>query len=94
MSRSVCHETAPADPGVNLRQLRFSPPGCKQADEERGHGIDTWEVSDSGHRRSRPGCYVKVGRHVRIPESAVEEFVQSRMVEPLRRPRPRYRRVA
>ncbi|MEU3787150.1 excisionase family DNA-binding protein [Streptomyces sp900129855] len=38
--------------------------------------------------------YVKVGRHVRIPESAVEEFVQSRMVEPLRRPRPRYGRAA
>ncbi|MFG2651725.1 excisionase family DNA-binding protein [Streptomyces sp. NPDC048436] len=38
--------------------------------------------------------YVKVGRHVRIPESAVEEFIASRMVQPLRRPRPRYRRAA
>ncbi|MFC8090422.1 excisionase family DNA-binding protein [Streptomyces sp. NPDC057301] len=28
--------------------------------------------------------YVKVGRHVRIPESAVEEFIQSRTVEPIR----------
>ncbi|MFD9321131.1 excisionase family DNA-binding protein [Streptomyces sp. NPDC060053] len=28
--------------------------------------------------------YVKVGRHVRIPESAVEEFIASRTVEPIR----------
>ncbi|WP_405955586.1 excisionase family DNA-binding protein [Streptomyces phaeochromogenes] len=38
--------------------------------------------------------YVKVGRHVRIPESAVEEFIASRMVHPLRRPRARFRRAA
>ncbi len=38
--------------------------------------------------------YVKVGRHVRIPESAVEEFITSRMVQPLRRPRTRYRRAS
>ncbi|MGW1211503.1 excisionase family DNA-binding protein [Streptomyces sp. NPDC002499] len=38
--------------------------------------------------------YVKVGRHVRIPESAVEEFIQARTVQPLRRPRPSYRRAA
>ncbi|WP_046726948.1 excisionase family DNA-binding protein [Streptomyces humi] len=38
--------------------------------------------------------YVKVGRHVRIPESAVYEFVQSRTVEPLRRPRTGFRRAA
>ncbi|AXE87492.1 MULTISPECIES: excisionase family DNA-binding protein [Streptomyces] len=38
--------------------------------------------------------YVKVGRHVRIPESAVEEFIRSRTVEPLRRPRRRYGRAA
>ncbi|MEV5913404.1 excisionase family DNA-binding protein [Streptomyces chartreusis] len=38
--------------------------------------------------------YVKVGRHVRIPESAVEEFIQSRMVEPLRRSRARHGRAA
>ncbi|MEU0740702.1 helix-turn-helix domain-containing protein [Streptomyces sp. NPDC006134] len=38
--------------------------------------------------------YVKVGRHVRIPASALEEFIASRMVEPLRRPRTRYRRAA
>ncbi len=38
--------------------------------------------------------YVKVGRHVRIPESAVEEFISSRTVEPLRRTRVSYRRAA
>jgi excisionase family DNA binding protein len=38
--------------------------------------------------------YVKVGRHVRIPESAVAEFVLSHTVEPLRRPRGRYGRAA
>ncbi|WP_432194489.1 excisionase family DNA-binding protein [Streptomyces sp. bgisy027] len=40
--------------------------------------------------------YVKVGRHVRIPESAVAEFISSRTVEPIRRARPRvpYRRAA
>ncbi|MFE4577176.1 excisionase family DNA-binding protein [Streptomyces chartreusis] len=38
--------------------------------------------------------YVKVGRHVRIPESAVEEFIRSRMVEPLRRSRARHGRAA
>jgi excisionase family DNA binding protein len=38
--------------------------------------------------------YVKVGRHVRIPVSAVEEFIASRTVEPIRRPRARYGRAA
>ncbi|MFD5160372.1 excisionase family DNA-binding protein [Streptomyces hawaiiensis] len=38
--------------------------------------------------------YVKLGRYVRIPESAVAEFISSRTVEPLRRPRARYRRAA
>ena len=31
--------------------------------------------------------YTHVGRHVRIPESAVRELVQSGMVEPVARPR-------
>lgn len=35
--------------------------------------------------------FVKVGRHVRIPESAVQAFVTARTVTPLRRPRPRAR---
>ncbi|MEV8316240.1 excisionase family DNA-binding protein [Streptomyces sp. NPDC059900] len=38
--------------------------------------------------------YVKVGRHVRIPESAVEEFITSHTVQPIRRPRARYGRAA
>ncbi|MFE0806750.1 excisionase family DNA-binding protein [Streptomyces mutabilis] len=38
--------------------------------------------------------YVKVGRHVRIPESAVDEFLRARTVEPIRRSRSRYGRAA
>ncbi|MDT9699789.1 excisionase family DNA-binding protein [Streptomyces sp. P17] len=38
--------------------------------------------------------YVKVGRHIRIPKSAVEEFIRTRTVEPLRRPRTRRGRAA
>ncbi|MGV9395145.1 excisionase family DNA-binding protein [Streptomyces sp. NPDC004596] len=38
--------------------------------------------------------YVKVGRHVRIPESALAEFIDSHTVQPLRRPRSRYGRAA
>jgi len=29
-------------------------------------------------------CFVRVGRHVRIPESAVEEFIAAGVVEPVR----------
>ena len=38
--------------------------------------------------------FVHVGRHVRIPESAVAEFVAEGLVEPASRPRSRRRRVA
>ncbi|MEU2303357.1 excisionase family DNA-binding protein [Streptomyces misionensis] len=38
--------------------------------------------------------YVKVGRHVRIPESAVEEFIRARTVEPVRVRRAALRRAA
>ncbi|MEV6593157.1 excisionase family DNA-binding protein [Streptomyces acidicola] len=38
--------------------------------------------------------YVKVGRYVRIPESALHEYIASRTVEPIRRPRAPYRRAA
>ncbi|MBJ6644854.1 MULTISPECIES: excisionase family DNA-binding protein [Streptomyces] len=38
--------------------------------------------------------YVKVGRHVRIPESAIEEFVRSRTVEPVKPRRATLRRAA
>ncbi|WP_432745390.1 excisionase family DNA-binding protein [Streptomyces sp. JH002] len=36
--------------------------------------------------------FVKVGRHVRIPESAVNTFITTNTVEPVRR-RSRYRRA-
>ncbi|MEU9339086.1 excisionase family DNA-binding protein [Streptomyces sp. NPDC048290] len=38
--------------------------------------------------------FVKVGRHVRIPESAVSEYIRARTVEPIRLRRPGLRRVA
>ncbi|MGW3234124.1 excisionase family DNA-binding protein [Streptomyces olivaceus] len=38
--------------------------------------------------------YVKVGRHVRIPASAVAEFVESQTVEPVRFRRAGLRRAA
>ncbi|MET7976771.1 excisionase family DNA-binding protein [Streptomyces mirabilis] len=38
--------------------------------------------------------YVKVGRHVRIPESAGEEFIAARTVEPIRLRRVGLRRAA
>jgi excisionase family DNA binding protein len=38
--------------------------------------------------------FVHVGRHVRIPESAIAEFVAEGVVEPASEPRSRRRRVA
>jgi excisionase family DNA binding protein len=38
--------------------------------------------------------YVKVGRHVRIPESAVEEYIAARTVEPIGLRRTELRRAA
>ncbi|MEU0910448.1 excisionase family DNA-binding protein [Streptomyces althioticus] len=38
--------------------------------------------------------YVKLGRPVRIPESAVTEYIEGRTVEPVRRTRLRYGRAA
>ncbi|MFC4466123.1 excisionase family DNA-binding protein [Streptomyces xiangluensis] len=38
--------------------------------------------------------YVKLGRPVRIPESAVAEYVEAHTVEPVRRSRTRYGRAA
>ncbi|WP_428953060.1 excisionase family DNA-binding protein [Streptomyces sp. cg35] len=38
--------------------------------------------------------YVKVGRHVRIPESAVREFIDSHTVEPIKVRRGAYGRAA
>ncbi|WP_369357493.1 helix-turn-helix domain-containing protein [Streptomyces sp. cg2] len=31
--------------------------------------------------------YVKVGRHVRIPQSALDAYIEARTVEPVRQPR-------
>ncbi|MEW2438953.1 helix-turn-helix domain-containing protein [Streptomyces caniferus] len=33
--------------------------------------------------------YVKVGRHVRIPQTALDAYIAARTVEPVRRPRSR-----
>ncbi|QHC30514.1 excisionase family DNA-binding protein [Streptomyces sp. HF10] len=38
--------------------------------------------------------YVKLGRPVRIPKSAVTEYIEARTVEPVRRTRLRYGRAA
>ncbi len=38
--------------------------------------------------------YVKVGTHVRIPESAVQEYITAHTVEPRRPQRSRFRRAA
>lgn len=38
--------------------------------------------------------FVKVGRHVRIPESALAAFIDANTVQPVRRRRSRYGRAA
>jgi excisionase family DNA binding protein len=38
--------------------------------------------------------FVKVGRHVRIPESALTAFIDANTVQPARRRRAGYRRAA
>ncbi|MFI9030279.1 helix-turn-helix domain-containing protein [Streptomyces sp. NPDC053560] len=38
--------------------------------------------------------YIKVGRHVRIPESALADFIEANTIQPVRRRRARYGRVA
>ena len=38
--------------------------------------------------------FVKVGRHVRIPESALSEFIDANTVRPIRRRGARLRRAA
>ncbi|MEV5381674.1 helix-turn-helix domain-containing protein [Streptomyces sp. NPDC052721] len=38
--------------------------------------------------------YVKLGRPVRIPQSAITEYVEARTVEPVRRIRARYGKAA
>jgi excisionase family DNA binding protein len=38
--------------------------------------------------------FVRIGRHVRIPESAVDEFIVAGLVEPMTRCSPKRRRAA
>ena len=38
--------------------------------------------------------FVRIGRHVRIPESAVDEFIVAGFVEPMTRCSPKRRRAA
>ncbi|MFJ1564534.1 excisionase family DNA-binding protein [Streptomyces erythrochromogenes] len=38
--------------------------------------------------------YVKVGTHVRIPESAVQDYINANTIEPRRPQRSRFRRAA
>ncbi|MGW7350025.1 excisionase family DNA-binding protein [Streptomyces sp. NPDC054784] len=38
--------------------------------------------------------FVKVGRHVRIPQSAVEDYIAARTVRPIQRARTGIRRAA
>lgn len=38
--------------------------------------------------------FVRVGRHVRIPESALAAFIEANTVQPVQRRRPRMRRAA
>ncbi|MGP4003605.1 excisionase family DNA-binding protein [Streptomyces sp. 8N706] len=38
--------------------------------------------------------FVRVGRHVRIPEGALAAFIDANTVQPVRRRRPRYGRAA
>ncbi|MFI1104189.1 excisionase family DNA-binding protein [Streptomyces melanogenes] len=60
--------------------------------------LGTWKTSGERFPRrlvaERRIRFVKVGTHVRIPESAVEEFIASNTVEPVRRRRVRYGRAA
>jgi excisionase family DNA binding protein len=67
---------------------------CKEAAEVLG------TFSTSGDRfprrliAERRIRYTHVGRHVRIPESALREFIEAGMVEPITRLPRRGRRVA
>jgi excisionase family DNA binding protein len=59
---------------------------------EAAHVLGTFTASgDRFPRRliaERRIRFVRVGRHVRIPESAVRELIAQGSVEPLPRPRP------
>ncbi|MFF9628631.1 helix-turn-helix domain-containing protein [Streptomyces fradiae] len=42
----------------------------------------------------RRTAFVKVGRHVRIPERALDAYIEGNAVQPIRRRRSRYGRAA
>ncbi|GAA3488577.1 excisionase family DNA-binding protein [Streptomyces cremeus] len=61
--------------------------------------LGTWKTSGERFPRrlvaERRIRYVKVGSHVRIPESAIQEYLTAHTVEPVqRRRRRRYGRAA
>ena len=52
---------------------------------------ERWGTSTHYPRRliqERRIRFVRIGRHVRIPESVVEEWIEAGTVEPVRRPPP------
>lgn len=65
--------------------------------QEAAEVLGTWETSGERFPRrlvaERRITFVKVGRHVRIPETALAAYIAERTVQPVTRPR-RLRRVA
>ncbi|WP_330437529.1 excisionase family DNA-binding protein [Streptomyces griseoaurantiacus] len=60
--------------------------------------LGTWETSGERFPRrlieERRIAFVKVGRHVRIPESAVDQYIAAHTVQPVTVRRAALRRVA
>ncbi|MDX3364048.1 excisionase family DNA-binding protein [Streptomyces sp. ME02-6978.2a] len=60
--------------------------------------LGTWETSGERFPRrlieERRIAFVKVGRHVRIPESAVDQYIADHTVQPVTVRRAALRRVA
>ncbi|MFE0362637.1 excisionase family DNA-binding protein [Streptomyces griseoaurantiacus] len=60
--------------------------------------LGTWETSGERFPRrlieERRIAFVKVGRHVRIPESAVDQYIADHTVQPVTVRRAAFRRVA
>lgn len=62
--------------------------------EEAGTRLGTTERFPRRLIAERRIAFVKVGRHVRIPESALAAYIEAHTVQPVHRPRDRYRRAA
>ncbi|MEU5385827.1 excisionase family DNA-binding protein [Kitasatospora cineracea] len=60
--------------------------------------LGTWETSGERFPRrliaERRIAFVKIGRHVRIPESAVTAYIAARTVQPITARRAGHRRAA